>query len=109
MSQTDREVLATALFHLQKAESHAAHGLADEIVIDACALRLIAMLDALTRLPDASLINIFSDEWPLMRGMRNRLVHGYATVDQRIIEATIREELPQMRRVIEHELDIDRH
>lgn len=107
MKRTEQEVLATALFHLNKVEDHANHGLAEELVVDACALRLIAMLDALSKLSETLLTRIFRSDWALMRGMRNRLVHGYATIDKRIIEATIREELPELRRIIERELDLE--
>ena len=76
-------------------------------MIDACALRLIAMLDPLSALPHASLTTLFPENWALMRDMRNRLVHGYATVDTCVIEVTIRAELPHLRRVIERELALD--
>lgn len=101
-------MLTTALFHLGKVEDHATHDLTEELVIDACALRLIAMLDSLSTLPPATLAKLFHDDWTLMRGMRNRLVHGYATTDRNVIEATIRDELPHLRRVIEGELNLER-
>lgn len=107
MRRTKREILTTALFHLDKVEQQAAHGLTEELVIDACALRLIALLDSLSGLPHTSLTALFPENWALMRGMRNRLVHGYATVDTSVIEVTIREELPHLRRVIERELALD--
>lgn len=61
MSRTKQEILTTALFHLAKVEQHAVHGLAEELVIDACALRMIAMLDSLSTLPHASLTTLFPE------------------------------------------------
>lgn len=97
MKLTKRQILQQALTHLDKATAHARHGLDDELVIDAVAMRLIAMIDTLARLSDDDRGKLFGDQWPLMRGMRNRLVHGYATVSTAAIRLTVGEDLPGIR------------
>lgn len=100
MSQTQEQILSTALYHLDKALSHAAAGLSEEIVLDACALRLVAMVDACSKLAPEELLHLFGRDWPLMRGMRNRIMHGYAVVSAEVLRQTIEEELPLVREKI---------
>ncbi len=96
MSRTVPELLAEALLHLRKAKEYGKRELGDEVVIDAIALRLAAMIDALNRLPEETLMECSGDTWQLMRGMRNRIVDGYMTVDAAVIRLTVEEELPSI-------------
>lgn len=72
---------------------------------DAVSMRLAAAIDAL-RTPDGSLEDrLFGEDWQFMWAMRNRLTHGYITVDLRIVEATISGDLPDFERTLRAELD----
>lgn len=85
---------------MEKALEYGGRDLVDEAILDACALRLMAMLDTLGQLPVDSLYEMFGDDWNLMRGVRNRIVHGYATVDPDVIAETMRSEPPAVRDTI---------
>lgn len=97
MKQTEQELLVEALVHLEKTRQHAKHDLSDALVQDAV-LRLVAMLDALGRLSEITREHCFGDDWPAMRGMRNRIVHGYMTVDPEVIRLTVRNDLVEIER-----------
>lgn len=45
--------------------------------------------------------------WHLMRGMRNRIVHAYFAVDERILWDTIRNDLPALERRLQLLVDSD--
>lgn len=59
-------------------------------------MRLSAALDSLNKLPQNTKENLFGKNWHYMRGMRNRIAHGYAVVDPATIRATVIEELPNL-------------
>ncbi len=39
-----------------------------------------------------------------MKGLRNRIAHGYHTVDAVVLRITVRDELPHLRKIIERRL-----
>lgn len=80
--------------HLRIARDHAAHGTSDALVVDAVAMRLLSAVDTLARLPPAFIDTAWGRDWAAMKGMRNRLVHGYATVSPAVVRATVEEDLP---------------
>jgi uncharacterized protein with HEPN domain len=43
--------------------------------------------------------------WPLVIGIRNRLIHGYDTVDLDIVWKTVKESLPSFIRALEEALE----
>ena len=45
--------------------------------------------------------NIKEIKWVNMYGLRNRIVHGYASVDYQIIWETIRNDIPKLKSIIE--------
>jgi uncharacterized protein with HEPN domain len=45
--------------------------------------------------------------WALMRGMRNRLVHGYFGIDPRVVWDTCRQDLPGIIEPLKRMLDTD--
>ena len=53
----------------------------DQLVIDAICMRLSAAIEALSQVDDQTRDALFGSDWPLMWGMRNRIAHGYASVD----------------------------
>ena len=100
MSRTEQEILAEALRHLECLDRYVAMDLEQDVVVDAIALRLAAMVDALGRLPGDVLEVMFGDEWAAMRGLRNRIAHGYHALNTDVLRITVTEELPQVRALI---------
>lgn len=94
MSRSQAELVNEALHHLTVALEYSKLDLASPVVIDAISLRLATAIDSLNRLPTEVLDVTFGRDWPLMRGMRNRIVHGYTSVDSSTIRATVTEEIP---------------
>ena len=104
MSRTEQEVLQDALHHLAYLDRYALLDLEQDVVIDAIALRLSAMIDALGVLPADVLADLFGRTWPAMRGLRNRIAHGYHTVNPGVLRITVDSELPRVQATIERRL-----
>lgn len=104
MSRSESELLSEALHHFEYVDRYALLDLTSDVVIDALALRLSAILDTLGRLPVGTLDDMFGNLWPAMRGLRNRIAHGYLAVDREALHITIQDELPHVRSIIEHRL-----
>ncbi len=98
MSRTDRELFDEALLHLRRAKLYGAEDLTKDLVIDAVSMRLVAMIDALNRISDGVVNECLGGDWVLMRGIRNRIVHGYMSVDPEVVRVTVTEELTAGRR-----------
>ena len=101
MSRTEQEILAEALLHLDHLDRYVTMDLEQDVVVDAVALRLAAMVDALGRLPGNVLEVMFGDAWPAMRGLRNRIAHEHHAVNADVLRITVTEELPQVRGLLE--------
>ena len=104
MSRTQRECLLEALIHLDQVTRYAERDLTDDAIRDAVALRLAAAIDSLSRLPQDDLTGMFGDVWYDIKATRNRIVHGYLSVSSEIIDATVAEDLPELRSIIEDRL-----
>nr|WP_250648944.1 MULTISPECIES: HepT-like ribonuclease domain-containing protein [unclassified Actinomyces] len=86
--------MSEALYHLELALTYSHHDLAEQIVIDAICLRISSGIDALGALPAEIRDNLTAGQWPSLRGMRNRIAHGYLGIDEAIIIETVRNDLP---------------
>lgn len=104
MSRSTPELLGEALFHLELACEYAEGENLDQLVIDAICMRLSAGIEGLERLDPDVRTRLFADSWQFMWGMRNRIAHGYLLVDSDIVRQTIEIDLPDIVRVIRHEL-----
>lgn len=87
------EVLEVALAHLDIAQQHGALDLDSLVVTDGIALRLSAAVDALSQLEPTLRDSIAQGRWDQMRGMRNRIAHGYGSVSPAIVRTTVENEL----------------
>lgn len=68
MSRTDPELLRDALHHLDALREHLTRGdLSDDTVADAVAMRLAAMIEALSRASDELRERAFGDQRSLCR------------------------------------------
>ena len=65
-------------------------------------VRLIEIIgEAANRVSKAKQRQLSQISWPLIIGMRNRLIHGYDVVDLDIIWRTVPEELPSLISILE--------
>jgi uncharacterized protein with HEPN domain len=71
--------------------------LAENRLLELAVLRLLEMIgEAVTRLPE-DLRNRYSEiPWGEVVGLRNRLIHGYDSVDLEIVERIVAEDLPDL-------------
>jgi len=105
VKKSERRILTEALLHLDQLSKYAERDLKDQAIRDAIALRLSSALDVLAGLPSKTLFNLFGDSWNAMKSTRNRIVHGYLSVDHEIIEAVVREDTPPLMRALRKRLE----
>lgn len=90
------EILTEAREHFQRCVTYVSYGADEAIVVDAVSLRLSAGIDALRHLDETELSALFGEDWPRMRGMRNRIAHGYGGVEASIVVRTVETRLPSI-------------
>jgi uncharacterized protein with HEPN domain len=101
VSRSDAERLRDAQFHLEILDSHMQKaGLDDQTVADAVCLRLASAIECVADLSPELRAQAFGEDWPLIWATRNRIAHGYATIDLSIIKATAKDDLPGFRTAI---------
>lgn len=105
MSRTDRERLHDALLHFDIAVEYSAEQPLDQKAIDAICMRIAAGIDALNGISLELRDDMFGESWLAMRGMRNRIAHAYALVEESVIVATVRTDLPEIRTRLEAYLE----
>lgn len=106
MSRTIDELLREAPLHFDVASRYGRAGESDgQMALDAMTMRLFAGLEALTQLPDDVADRLFRDQWPDMRGLRNRIAHGYGAMNLTRVRATVAEDLPDAVAAIVRELN----
>lgn len=69
---------------------------ADQKTVKAVALNFIVIGEAATHVPDEIAKANPKIAWKLMRGIRNRLVHDYFSLDTQIVWDTLRNDLPPL-------------
>ena len=96
MSRSDDELVKDALDHIQVLKRHLKRGdLSDETVADAVSLRLAAAIEAISETSAKFRERTFGDDWKVIWATRNRIAHGYAYVDLRLIRDTVEQDLPE--------------
>lgn len=103
MRRTDRERLHDAVLHFDIASAYAKEGPLDQKSLDAICMRIAAGVDSLNSLSQELRDQLFGEEWYAMWGMRNRIAHTYARVEEEVVVATVHIDLPEIR------LRIDRY
>ncbi|MFE6233756.1 DUF86 domain-containing protein [Cellulosimicrobium sp. NPDC057862] len=94
MRRTDADHARDALEHLAMIGHHVAEGgWGRQVVVDAVCLRLAASIEAASRLSEEARTVAFGATWPVIWATRNRIAHGYATVDPQIVRATVENDL----------------
>ncbi|WP_282946407.1 HepT-like ribonuclease domain-containing protein [Cellulomonas endometrii] len=99
MSATPAALVEEALEHLGRVRAHLALvSYHPDLALDAVCLRLAAALDCVGRLPPDLRDAACDGAWPVVRGMRNRIVHGYSTVDPVMVLRTLERRLEPLER-----------
>ena len=94
MSRGDADYAREALEHLDVIEQHVAEGSWDQqVVVDAVCLRLAASIERASRLSEGARRTAFGDSWAAIWATRNRIAHGYTTVDATVVRATVEHDL----------------
>jgi uncharacterized protein with HEPN domain len=70
--------------------------LADRKTCDAVSMQVFVLAEAAGRLSDAGRAHLGAFDWRQIRGLRNRIAHGYGTVDFRIIWMIASVDLPDL-------------
>ncbi|WP_314906602.1 HepT-like ribonuclease domain-containing protein [Propionibacterium acidifaciens] len=99
------ELIAEALEHFSRAVDYSHRDLSDQLTLDAVAMRLSAGIETLTHVDDVVLMRILGEQWRSMRGMRNRLAHGYAFIDAVVVRTTVERNLPPVVEALESHLN----
>jgi uncharacterized protein with HEPN domain len=76
----------------------------DPTVVRAFARSLEIMGEAAKKLPEEIRSAHPEVEWSLMAKMRDRLIHGYFSVDERFVWAAVREKVPDLKTRLEQML-----
>lgn len=80
----------------------------DEKTVDAVLRNLEVIGEASKLIPQERRESHPNVPWSAMAGMRDKLIHGYATVDLDIVWTTVVEDLPELRaklNELKHEID----
>ncbi len=78
----------------------------NQMMSDSTVFRLIQISENSRGLSD-NLKNAVEYDWFKVSGMRNRLVHDYGNVDYRVVFLTAKNDLPQLRTVMEQLLALE--
>lgn len=73
----------------------------DFMVTEACLYNIQVIGEAVSKIPDDIKENEKQIPWPLIKGMRNRLIHEYFGTDLQLVWNVIKNELPSFRNELE--------
>ncbi|MBE7370683.1 HepT-like ribonuclease domain-containing protein [Dermacoccus barathri] len=93
--RTPAENVEEARYHLQFVVTYLDEP-ATQVAPDAIAMRLSAALEAISALPVEMRDRVCMGEWKEMWGMRNRIAHGYALTDGRLLRTTAERDVPTL-------------
>ena len=68
----------------------------NEVLIDSVMFRLIQISENSDRLTDAFKLQHASIPWRAMKGLRNRIVHEYGSVDLSVVYDTVQRDIPEL-------------
>lgn len=106
MSRQVRARLMDVLAALDAIDEHLRRGdLSDGLVFDAVRVRLIEIGEAVKGLPSAVLQRRPELPWSEVARMRDHLAHRYFDTTHSIVSATVRQDLPELRRAIDYLLE----
>ena len=79
----------------------------DPMRLDAILRRFEILGEAAAQVPQEVRVQHAEIPWPLIRGMRNTLIHQYGTVKADIVWKTIRDDLPPLLPLLQHFLETE--
>jgi uncharacterized protein with HEPN domain len=82
----------------------------DERTIDAVLRNFEVIGEAAKNVPEQTRREYSDVPWSEMAGMRDKLIHGYADIELRIVWQTVEEELPELKprmETVRMELDVE--
>jgi uncharacterized protein with HEPN domain len=107
VSRHTRQRLLDVLAALDAIDDHIRRGeLSDGLVFDAVRVRPIEIGEAVKGLPADVLATEPQLPWSEIARMRDHLAHRYFDTTHAIIAATVRDDLPELRRAIERLVDV---
>jgi uncharacterized protein with HEPN domain len=107
VSRHTRQRLLDVLAALDAIDDHIGRGeLSDGLVFDAVRVRLIEIGEAVKGLPAEVLATEPRLPWSEIARMRDHLAHRYFDTTHAIITATVRDDLPELRRAIGRLLEV---
>lgn len=68
----------------------------NEVLVDSCLFRLIQVAENSDKLTSEFKTDYRSIPWRAMRGMRNRIVHEYGSVDLSVVYDTVMHDIPEL-------------
>ena len=69
---------------------------ANEVLVDSCLFRLIQVAENSEKLTPEFKASHNNISWRAMKGMRNRIVHEYGSVDLSVVFDTVMNDIPQL-------------
>ena len=72
----------------------------DEVLVDCVMFRIIQIAENCNKLSEAFQAENIKVPWTAVKGMRNRIVHGYGNVDLTIVYDTVINGIPDMYKMI---------
>lgn len=63
-------------------------------------MRLSSGIETLSHLSEDTREELFGSDWTAIRSVRNRIAHGYLTIDHAMIEVIVTDELPQLEQAV---------
>ncbi|VTR77574.1 HepT-like ribonuclease domain-containing protein [Cellulomonas hominis] len=98
MTRTTADLVAEALEHVDALRKHVAVlGLDHQAGFDAVCLRLAVAIDCIAQLPPVLRDTVCGGSWPSVRATRNRIVHGYFTVDAEVVRMAVDRDVGPLR------------
>lgn len=68
----------------------------NEVLVDSCLFRLIQVAENSDKLTPEFKTSYSSIPWQAMKGMRNRIVHEYGSVDLSVVYDTVMHDIPKL-------------
>ncbi|EEA85575.1 DUF86 domain-containing protein [Peptacetobacter hiranonis] len=77
----------------------------NEILVDSVMFRLIQISENANKLSDEFKQNYAFIPWRAIKGMRNKIVHDYGSVDLGVVYDTVKEDIPELLRELKESFD----